>query len=416
MILFYLLITVLPLTVHPIWSMFVGDLTIIKYLGLACVLYAAGELVIQRRPIEFFRTWQARLFVGLTVLTTMSFVAFSKPVPWETSPLMSYLSLIMLFFTTLVLLNSLRRLRWTVLATIGGLAFASLYVLREFQKYYSPSNPIRPGYVVGDPNYFSVSALLCIPLAFSLMQERRPRWMRSFAAVCLVLMILAITVAASRGGFLGFIASFLFVLWRSRHRARNFALLACLIVPLSIFAPISPLARLLNPTYSDAEATDSRYALWAGGLRMIEENWLTGVGVGNFKALATAYQQPGEAVQAIAHNTYIELTAELGIFGLLIFLAVPIAAFASLEKTRTEALRLQSSLLYHSATGIQGGLIAYAVAAFFVSAEYQRLFWFMIFLSICLSALTRQIARRLARAAQRPRPEAAQVSLTDGGT
>jgi O-antigen ligase len=149
---------------------------------------------------------------------------------------------------------------------------------------------------------------------------------------------------------------------------------------------------------------------------MIEENWVTGVGVGNFKALSTAYQQPGEAVQAIAHNTYIEVTAELGIFGLLIFLAIPIAAFASLEKTRTEALRLQSSLLYHSATGVQGGLIAYVVAAFFVSAEYQRLFWFMIFVSICLSALTRQIARRLARAAQHRTHQAAEGSLTDGGS
>jgi putative inorganic carbon (HCO3(-)) transporter len=414
MILFYLLVTVLPLTQHPVWSMFVGDLTIIKYLGLACVLYAAVELVTQRQSIDVFRAWQARLFVCFTILVTVSFVALSKPVPLEMSPLMSYLSLIILFFTTLVLVNSLRRLLWTLLAAIGGLAFASLYVLREFQKYYSPSNPIRPGYVVGDPNYFSVSALLCIPLAFALMNERRPRWMRSFAAVCLVLMILAVTVAASRGGFLGLIASVLFVLWRSRRRARNFAILACLIVPLSLVAPISPLARLLNPTYSDAEATESRYTLWTGGLRMIAENWLTGVGVGNFKALSTAYQPPGETVQAIAHNTYIQVTAELGIVGLLIFLSVPITAFASLEKTRTEALRLQSSLLYHSATGLQGGLVAYMVAAFFVSAEYQRLFWFMIFMSVSLSALTRQIRRRLSADAQRKRRQAVQALLTEG--
>jgi O-antigen ligase len=328
---------------------------------------------------------------------TVSFIALSRPIALETSPLMICLSLAMMFFTTLVLVNSLVRLRWTLVAAIGGLAFASLYVLREFQKYYSPSSPIRPGYVVGDPNYFTLSAVLCIPVAFALMQERRPRWLRPFAAACLILMILAVTVAASRGGFLGLLSAFLFVLWRSRQRARNFIILACLIVPLSIVAPISPLARLISPTRSDTEAEDSRYVLWSAGLRMFQENWLTGVGVGNFKPLAPAYQEPGKTVKAIAHNTYIQVSAELGIVGLALFVGVLAAGFRSLQRTAALALRLRSSLLYHGATGIQGGLVGYAVGAFFVSAEYQRLLWFMIFMSICLSQLTRQFVRHAAR-------------------
>lgn len=414
MILFYLLVTVLPLTVHPVWSMFVGDLTIVKYLGLACVLVAAADLLTRPHAVDFLRTWQARLYLGFTGLVTLSFLGLSRPGALETSPLMVCLSLGMLFFTTLVLVNSLTRLRWTLLATIGGLGFASLYVLREFQKFSSPGKPIRPGYVVGDPNYFTLSALLCIPLAFALMQERRPRWLRPFAAGCLVLMILAVTVAASRGGFLGLIVAFLFVLWRSKQRARSFAILACLIVPLSIFSPISPLARLLSPTYSDTEASDTRIVLWGGGLRMFQENWLTGVGVGNFKALGPAYQEPGRTVQAIAHNTYIQLAAELGVFGLLTFVGTLIAAFVSLQRTTAQALRLRSSLLYHSAGGIQGGLIGYTVGAFFVSAEYQRLLWFMIFMSVCLATLTRQIARRAARGAQRTRGPAPEASLRAG--
>lgn len=402
MILFYLLVTVLPLTVHPVWSMFVGDLTVVKYLGLVCVLYAAGELLTQARPVDFIGTLQGRLFLGFMALVSASFIALTRPVAIEVSPLMVCLSLGMLFFTTLVLVNSLTRLRWTLVAAIGGLAFASLYVLREFQKFYSPSSPIRPGYVVGDPNYFTLSAVLCIPLAFALMQERRPRWLRPFAGTCLILMILAVTVAASRGGFLGLIAAFMFVLWRSKQRTRNFLILACLIVPLSIVAPISPLARLVSPTYSDAEATDSRYVLWSAGLRMLQENPLIGVGVGNFKPLAPQYQEERRKVQAIAHNTYIQLGAELGLTGLLLFIAVLVAGFRSLQKTATQAMRLRSSLLYHSATGIQGGLLGYAVGAFFVSAEFQRLLWFMIFVSIALSALARQLVRRAARVAPRP--------------
>jgi O-antigen ligase len=413
MIFFYLLVTVLPLTVHPVWSMFVGDLTVVKYLGLVCVLYAAGELLTQPRPVDFFRTSQARLFLSFVAFVSVSFIALSPPIPLEISPLMVCLSLAMLFFATLVLVNSLTRLRWTLVATIGGLAFASLYVLREFQKYYSPSHPMRPGWVVGDPNYFTLSAVLCIPLAFALMQERRPRWLRPFAATCLILMILAVTVAASRGGFLGLLVAFLFILWRSKQRARNFLVLACLIVPLSIVAPISPLARLVSPTRSDAEAKNSRYVLWGAGLRMFQENWLTGVGVGSFKSLAPAYQESEERkVKAIAHNTYIQLAAEQGVVGLLLFLGVLAAGFTSLQKTAAQALRLRSSLLYHSASGIQGGLVGYAVGAFFVSAEYQRLLWFMIFVSICLSELTRQLVKRAGRGPRHPRREATEAPVT----
>lgn len=414
MILFYLLVTVLPLTVHPVWSMFIGDLTIVKYLGFVCVLYAGMDLLMRPQAVDFLSTWQARLYLGFSALVTVSFLGLSRPVALETSPLMVCLSLAMLFFTTLVLVNSLVRLRWTLLAAIGGLAFASLYVLREFQKFYSPGNPIRPGYVVGDPNYFTLSAVLCIPLAFSLMQERRPRWLRPFAGACLVLMILAVTVAASRGGFLGLIAAFLYVLWRSRQRARNFIVVACLIVPLSIVAPISPLARLLSPTRSDGEASDSRYVLWGAGIRMFQENWLTGIGVGNFKELSPSYQESGRVVKAIAHNTYIQLLAELGLFGLLIFVGTMVAAFSSLQRTAAQALRVRSSLLYHSASGIQGGLIGYVVGAFFVSAEFQRLLWFMVFMSICLATLTRQVARRAGRETVRTKQPASEASVTRG--
>jgi O-antigen ligase len=413
MIFFYLLVTVLPLTVHPVWSMFVGDLTVVKYLGLVCVLYAGSELLTQGRPVDFLRTSQARLFLAFMALVTVSFLALSGPIALEVSPLMVCLSLSMMFFTTVVLVNSLTRLRWTLVAAIGGLAFASLYVLREFQKYYSPSNPMRPGYVVGDPNYFTLSAVLCIPLAFALMQERRPRWLRPFAATCLILMILAVTVAASRGGFLGLLTAFFFVLWRSKQRARNFLVLACLIVPLSIVAPISPLARLVSPSRSDGEAKDTRYVLWGAGLSMFQENWLTGVGVGHFKSQAPAYQEPGaRKVQAIAHNTYIQLGAELGVVGILLFLGVLVATFRSLQRTAAQALRLRFSLLYHSASGIQGGLVGYAVGAFFVSAEYQRLLWFMIFVSMCLSELARQLVRRAAREPRQPRRQTPEAPVT----
>jgi hypothetical protein len=44
-------------------------------------------------------------------------------------------------------------------------------------------------------------------------------------------------------------------------------------------------------------------------------------------------------------------------------------------------------LLYEAATGIQAGLIGFAVALFFVSGWFLKLFWLMVFLSMAAPAL-----------------------------
>ena len=60
--------------------------------------------------------------------------------------------------------DSLQRLRWVILMAIGSVAYASLHLIREWQKYGGMAAGYRPGWVVGDPNYYSISALLCIPM------------------------------------------------------------------------------------------------------------------------------------------------------------------------------------------------------------------------------------------------------------
>ena len=62
MILFYLLITQMPLDQDPTWGTFLGAATLIKYLGLVCVFYAIMHLAMRRSPPGYLSTMQARLF------------------------------------------------------------------------------------------------------------------------------------------------------------------------------------------------------------------------------------------------------------------------------------------------------------------------------------------------------------------
>ncbi len=45
-----------------------------------------------------------------------------------------------------------------------------------------------------------------------------------------------------------------------------------------------------------------------------------------------------------------------------------------------------------AAVGIQAVLVGYAVSVLFISAQYQKLFWLMVFLSVCMQSLAQKVA------------------------
>jgi hypothetical protein len=109
-ILYYLLVSGMPLARHPLWADFLGDLTVIKYVGLGCVLYMVVHLFQRRTPPRFLDTWQARWFWGLTALSTVSYLTIGSPSAIRISPLMNYISFAVFFFITVVVIDSRDRL------------------------------------------------------------------------------------------------------------------------------------------------------------------------------------------------------------------------------------------------------------------------------------------------------------------
>jgi O-antigen ligase len=126
-------------------------------------------------------------------------------------------------------------------------------------------------------------------------------------------------------------------------------------------------------------------ALFWAGLRMINDAPITGVGPLNFKALSAQYS--GLAKSYIAHNTYLEIAAELGLPLLAVFLALLVTTFGALARTARAA---DSSELAGWADGLRYGLIGFVVAGTFISVQYEKLFWIVVFLSIAMESVARR--------------------------
>jgi putative inorganic carbon (hco3(-)) transporter len=389
MIIFYLLVGLMPLSTHPLWEKTVGDVTIFKYLGGLCFLYSLFDLCGRRRLPSLFETWQARLFMLFYVLTTASFIVKSQTnVNLLSSSISGYTSFVLLFLMTSILVDSLYRLRWTFLVIIASNAFASLYVIREWQKYHNLYVDFRPGGgVLGDGNYFSASALLCTPIAFVIMNGKRPGWERTFVSGCLLVTLVGLVLSASRGAFLGLVCAFIYLIVCSKQRFLKLLVLAVMVTPPLLLLPSSPIRRILVPKYGDTFSDDAHVAAWKAGLQMIKAHPLTGVGLGNFKLMMPRYAPAGTTVDSIAHDLYVGIAAEEGLPAVLIFIGMLVATFRTFGRFRRRVdihpLVRQVSL------GGQAGLVGFAVASCFLSTEYQRLLWLIIFLSACLPAIAR---------------------------
>jgi O-antigen ligase len=155
-----------------------------------------------------------------------------------------------------------------------------------------------------------------------------------------------------------------------------------------VFSPSSPLRRFLHPASSDEASVEFHKIAWEAGLRMIETHPLFGIGLGNFKPVMRWYAPPGTEWSSIAHNTFIEVAAELGLPALGVFVGILVFAYRSLGRAGRQARIAGDRMMYLAALGLQAGFVGYLVGACSVSAEYTKLFWLVIFLSTCLFRLT----------------------------
>jgi putative inorganic carbon (hco3(-)) transporter len=92
-------------------------------------------------------------------------------------------------------------------------------------------------------------------------------------------------------------------------------------------------------------------------------------------------------MQGLACNAFLELAAELGIIGLLVFVGILVATYLSLERVRRQTAGGKPNLLNIAADALQVALVSFSVSLVFLSGEYIKTFWMLVFLSMCLPAL-----------------------------
>ena len=412
MIIYYILIWSLPYMRHPIWNATLGSggLTVTKLIGAVSLLYSIVYLGRRHGVPRYFATPQSRWMIFLVGLAFYSFLTNERAEISLLNPIATYSSALLLFFVTLSVIDSERRLYWSMMVAIGSVAFASLYLISEWRRGLAVyGGGFRPGWVLGDSNYFTIAALSILPIAFELLMVVRKRWEKFYCIGCMFLIFFTITIGASRGGFIGIAIIMIYLGIRSGISRKTLIWTMVVAIPFLAIAPNSPLHRFFAPAPGDVQSVDKHLLGWMAGLNMLKAHPFFGVGLGNYKAVVVSYDTTGlvAADPHIAHNAYLEIGAEMGIPALIVYLFFLGATFQSLETTRKRALAAHSRLLGPLALGMQASVLGASVAIFFVSGQYTRVLWFVLIMSMCIPGLIPK------RSAAKKRPPTQEQPIED---
>ncbi|MBN2374454.1 O-antigen ligase family protein [bacterium] len=144
--------------------------------------------------------------------------------------------------------------------------------------------------------------------------------------VLLAVLGIAFFLTGSRGGLFAGLGGSLAILSLSRAKKKGFCLLALFLIFLVII-PNPLIKRAMKIHKTDIYAL-SRWSMWKSALDMIKDHTLFGVGLGNFKYFSHRYAFPVEGAWAryarvanYTHNEFLHLGAEMGLPGIVFFLA-----------------------------------------------------------------------------------------------
>jgi O-antigen ligase len=266
-----------------------------------------------------------------------------------------------------------------------------LYAVMVIVRFRGDPDAIRiHGLYDYDSNDFATLVASTVPLALHLVVKKGWRIPRVVGIGGLGALLLAFIWANSRGGFLALLAAGLVILigYRAVSAPTRIGVTVAAALVFALAAGPSFWTRMNTITNADQDynmtSSEGRWQLWQRGIGYMEARPLLGVGVGGFPS-AEGMLSP-EARDARAHgrgekwsephNSFVEIGAELGIPGLLLFLAMLGTAVRGLRGASDPGLGV----------ALLASVTAFTAGGFFLSLAYKEMLYTL--LALCVATRT----------------------------
>ncbi|UCG85489.1 MAG: O-antigen ligase family protein [Gemmatimonadota bacterium] len=338
---------------------------------------------------SLLRTWPAKVVLALAIAACISVPSAIALGQSGRYVIESYSKVIVFAFLLIAATRSVRDLATFVWGYVVGCAVLSWLALFVFGLEQDDGATFRLNDLhTFDANDAGCVLMIGIALTLLLIQASKGhgRWM---AALVLVAMGATLARTGSRGAFVAAImlGVYLLVMLNNISIVKRLAFLSVVAAALVVSAPQGYWERMLTiarPTqdynWSDV---NGRVEVAKRGLRYMLDHPFTGVGISNFPVAEGTISEKartrvaGTGIRwAAAHNTYVQIGAELGIPGLALWLILIFGGMLAMHRLRSRLPKTwirgdpEERFLYLTALYLPVALVGFAAASFFVSFAY----------------------------------------------
>lgn len=239
-----------------------------------------------------------------------------------------------------------------------------------------------------------VLAVMALPLAVGAVRIAPHRLLRIGSALLAADQLRLIYVAQNRAAVVALasvVATGAFVWWyRSRLWALGSALIGATTIGLLMMGGVGQRFADIWQGGPNLNSVLSRLDIWRGGWQLVLEHPLFGVGPGNFSREIGRYAP--EQAGYVAHNSFLQILAEFGAVGLLLYVLLFGTVLVQLVRTaRRQAhepwRRMAAGMLFASTVG-------YLVASCFISRHDLVVAYILAGLGASLARKPRSQVRR----------------------
>lgn len=388
-------------------------LSLAKIAGLLLAISWLATITSRRESPSLARDrpWLTLALLAFAAWATLS-VAWAPVHGAALSTLLRYLPNLLLFPIAYTAVRERKHVYAVVMMLVAGATLAAVAGVLSPPANPGGLEPARATGTIGDANELAAALVAGLFLAAAVMFDRaRPTLVRAGCACTAVLCLGGIVLSLSRGGLVALgVAAIVAVLAAGRWRAPMLAA-AIAICASALFYFVSAASLPARERVTEVGTGTGRTDLWTVGLRMVSARPFTGVGVGNFQYTSIGYLlQPGLIHRAdfiistpkIAHNTYLQAFAELGIPGGVLFLLIIASGACCALMAARVAARTGELELELLARGVFVATAGFLAASFFISENYSKLMWILLALGPAMLAIARTPGKGLPAARTSP--------------